>query len=451
VYQVVDPSTGELISDYPTVTWNEAETTAREVHRAFLAWRKLSFSQRKARILRLAKLLKKDKTKFARLMTQEMGKPISQSENEIDKCVWGCEFYAKNGESYLKPAVVKTDARKSYVRYDPIGVVFGIMPWNFPFWQVFRFSVPALMAGNGALLKHAPNVPGCAMAIEALYQKAGVPVFRSLFLSNDDAARLIASPFVQGVSLTGSGRAGSEVASVAGKSLKKTVLELGGSDPFIVLADADLAKTVPAGVRGRMLNSGQSCIAAKRFIIVEKIFSKFQKLFVEEVRKLKVGEPTNRANDVGPLAREDLLENLERQVEKSVSQGAKVLIGGSRLKGKGFFYLPTVLTDVGSGMVCFTEEIFGPVASLIVAKNDEEAIQLANETSYGLGASLWTKNRKRAEMLAARIEAGSVFINGTVKSDPRLPFGGIKQSGYGRELSSPGMHEFVNIKTVWVA
>jgi succinate-semialdehyde dehydrogenase/glutarate-semialdehyde dehydrogenase len=453
IYRTLDPTTEELIKTYPDLSWEEAKVRAETVKAASSSWCEASFETRRKLTQRLAALLHEKKKEFSRLITQEMGKPITQAEAEIEKCAWGCEFYAEHAESYLKEEIIPTDAGKSYVRYDPLGVILGIMPWNFPFWQVFRFAIPAIMAGNVVLLKPAPNVPGCGLAIESLFREAGFSeaVFQTLFLSNENAARLIESPFVQGVSLTGSDRAGSQVAEVAGKSLKKTVLELGGSDPFVVFEDADLEKAIPQAVRSRMLNTGQSCIAAKRLIVSEKIFKKFEEEFVRAVKELKVGDPKDPATNIGPLAREDLLQNLIQQVEETKMTGAKVLAGGDRPSRKGFFYLPTVLKNVAPGMTAFEEEIFGPVASLIVAKDDEEAIALANKTAYGLGASLWTKDVARAERLARRIEAGSVFINGTVKSDPRLPFGGIKRSGYGRELAVYGLHEFVNIKTVWIA
>lgn len=453
IYRTLDPATEELVKTYPEHSWEETKFLAEKTKGAFADWRETSFETRRKLTQRLAALLRERKKEFSQVITQEMGKPITQAEAEIDKCAWGCEFYAERAESYLKEEIIPTDAGKSYVRYDPLGVILGIMPWNFPFWQVFRFAVPAIMAGNAVLLKPAPNVPGCGSAVENLFREAGFAegVFHCLFLSNETAERLIESPYIQGVSLTGSDRAGSQVAEAAGRSLKKTVLELGGSDPLIVFEDADLEKTIAAAIRSRMLNSGQSCIAAKRLIVFEKVFKKFEEGFVRAVKELKVGDPKDPATDIGPLAREDLLQNLIQQVEETKMTGAKVLAGGDRPSRKGFFYLPTILKNVAPGMTAFEEEIFGPVASLIVAKDDEEAMELANKTAYGLGASLWTKDAARAEKLARKIEAGSVFINGMVKSDPRLPFGGIKKSGYGRELAAQGLHEFVNIKTVWIA
>lgn len=452
-YQSLNPATEELIQTYPELSWGQVETEAKRGQEAFQAWRETSFAERRELFLKLAEKLKAETNRLAPIITQEMGKPILEAETEIEKCALGCAFYAEHAESSLREEITPSDAGKSYVRYDPLGLILAIMPWNFPFWQVFRCSVPALMAGNAVLLKHAPNVPRCAISIEELFKAAGFPrdVFKSIFCSNETVARLIESPLVQGVSLTGSDRAGSQVAAVAGRALKKTVLELGGSDPFVVLEDADLEKCIPLAIRARMLNAGQSCIAAKRFILTKKIASAFESAFLKAVGDQKVGDPMDRSTKIGPLAREDLLQNLVRQVEESRHQGAVCLTGGGRLSRKGFFYPPTVLKEVRPGMAVFTEETFGPVASLMVVQDEAEAIALANRTCYGLGASLWTRDIPRAERLAKKIEAGSVFINGMTKSDPRLPFGGIKRSGYGRELSVFGLREFTNVKTVWIA
>ncbi len=455
MYQTLNPATEELIQTYPVLSDSEKDVRVKNAREAFLLWRQQSISKRCAFVKKLGKLLYKRKTELARIMTLEMGKVITEAEHEIGKCILGVEYYTKNAAKILKEEVFKTQARKSYVRYDPLGVILGIMPWNFPFWQVLRFALPALLSGNVVLLKHAPNVPLSALTIEKLFREAGFPqgVFQTLFLTNESAAQLIASSGVDGVSLTGSSRAGAEVAAVAGRALKKTVLELGGSDPFIVFADADLKKTIPVALKSRMLNAGQSCIAAKRFIVHEKRADDFETAFLKSIQGIKVGDPTLSETQMGPLARQDLLENLMRQVKESAGQGAKIKTGGQCMSlgtGKGFFYKPTLLTDVKPGMIPFQEEIFGPVASIIHVRSEEEAIELANQTSYGLGASLWTRDIPRAEKIARQIEAGSVFINGMVKSDPRLPFGGIKKSGYGRELSAIGMHEFVNVKTVWV-
>ncbi len=452
-YRTLDPATGELVKTYPLVTPEAALQAAQQASEAQRAWREIPFAERKRLFLKMAALLKAEKPRLALLMTREMGKPIVESEAEIDKCALGCTFYAENAQEFLREEAIATEAGKSYVRYDPLGVVLAIMPWNFPFWQVFRCSVPAMMAGNAVLLKHAPNVPGCALKIVELFQSVGFPngVFQSIFCDNETTARLIGSPPVQAVSLTGSDRAGSEVASTAGRALKKVVLELGGSDPFIIFDDADLEACLPLAIRCRFLNAGQSCIAAKRFVLTPGIAARFEPAFVRAVQGMKVGDPALRETRIGPLAREDLLQNLSRQVEEAKREGAVCLTGGGGLPGKGFFYQPTVLKGVRSGMVVCREEIFGPVASLFVVKDEAEAIRFANDTAYGLGASLWTRDTKKGEALAARIEAGSVFINGMTRSDVRLPFGGIKRSGFGRELSSFGMHEFTNIKTVVVA
>jgi succinate-semialdehyde dehydrogenase/glutarate-semialdehyde dehydrogenase len=452
VYRTLNPATEELVREYPEHSWDQARAAAERALRAFGAWRETPIDHRTAVARSLASLLRSRLARYGALITREMGKPLSQAQVEIDKCGRGCDYYAASAKQSLEPQTVQTEAAKSYVRYDPLGAIFGIMPWNFPFWQVFRFAIPALMAGNVVLLKHAPNVPACALEIESLFREAGLPegVFQSLFLSNEDAGRLIESGLIAGVSLTGSDRAGSAVASVAGRNLVRTVLELGGSDPFIVFEDADLDATIPVAVKARMLNTGQSCIAAKRFLVSDRIYPQFRDRLLAAVKALKVGDPMANDTDLGPLAREDLLKNLERQVSEAKSQGAKALLDGGRRAGKGYFYGPTLLEEVKPGMTAFDQEIFGPVCSLIRFRSDDEAVALANQTPYGLGASLWTCNTVKAEALTRRIEAGSVFVNGMVKSDPRLPFGGVKRSGYGRELSVAGLHEFTNIKTVWI-
>ncbi|MBI4196425.1 MAG: NAD-dependent succinate-semialdehyde dehydrogenase [Deltaproteobacteria bacterium] len=453
VYRTLNPATEELIKTYPEIGWDEVKRRAEKSQEAFRQWRKSSLPHRRELFIKLAKRLREEKSRHATIMTMEMGKPIVEAETEIEKCALGCEFYAENSENFLKEERLQSDASKSYVRFDPLGTILIIMPWNFPYWQAFRCSIPAIMAGNAVLLKHAPNVPDTALHIESLYREAGFPegLFQNLFCSNEVAAQLIESPYIEGVSLTGSTRAGSQVASVAGKSIKKTVLELGGSDPFIVFPDADLEKCIPMALRSRFLNAGQSCIAAKRFIITQEIAPAFEEKFLQAIVAQKVGNPMERETKIGPMAREDLVENLSRQVEESKKKGAVCLTGGTRRPGKGYFYQPTFLKEVQPGMVVCEEETFGPVASMIVVKNEEEAIDLANRTPYGLGASLWTRNTHRAEEIAKGIDAGNVFINGMTKSDPRLPFGGSKRSGYGRELSVFGIREFTNIKTVWIA
>lgn len=439
------------------LTWRQVEQKAALAHRAFFAWRQVSVVERAALLRRLIVLLQERSAHFATIITQEMGKPVVQAEYELGKCVRGGQFYLEQGDKFLQPILVPSDAGKSFIRYDPLGTILGIMPWNFPFWQVIRFAIPVLLAANVVLLKHAPNVPACALALERLFQDAGFPkgVFQSLFVSNACAERLIESDHIQGVSLTGSDRAGRAVAAAAGRGIKKSVLELGGSDPFVVFADADLDKCVPIAVQSRMLNSGQSCIAAKRMIVVREIANDFIERLVEGVKKLKMGDPMDRTTDIGPLARKDLRENLVRQTNLSIRKGARVLWGGVNNTlpdplQRGYFFPPTVL-QAKPEMPITTEETFGPLATILVAKDEPQAIQLANQTAYGLGASLWTRDLERAEHWIPQIEAGSVFVNGMVKSDPRLPFGGVKRSGYGRELSHFGMHEFVNIKTVWIA
>lgn len=449
----VNPATETQIREYPELSDGDLTAALEQSARAFMAWRKTPFAERAKRMHRAAELLRDDQDRLGLLMTEEMGKPITQAEAEVEKCAWVCDFYADNAERFLSPQPVETDASKSFVRFDPLGPVLAIMPWNFPLWQVFRFAAPAIMAGNVGLLKHASNVLGCALAIQELFVSAEFPpdVFRTLLIPTKATAGVIQHPAVRAVTLTGSEQAGQAVAEEAGRNLKKTVLELGGSDPFIVLADADVDGAARLGVKARMLNSGQSCIAAKRFIVEESVADRFIHVFHEQMRQLQVGDPQDRATDVGPLAREDLLGDLHNQVTRSVEAGAKLRLGGERLDMKGYFYAPTLLTDVEPGMPAFDEETFGPVAAVIRAKDREHAIELANQSSYGLGASISTGDPAAAEQLAAQIEAGCVFINEMVKSDPRVPFGGIKRSGYGRELAEFGIREFVNPKTVWIA
>ncbi len=450
--KAVNPATEELIRDYPEPDAREVAERLAAAERAFAAWRKVPFAERGRLMRSAADRLREHRADYARLMTDEMGKPISASEAEVDKCAWVCDFYAEHAEGFLATEPAATDASRSCVRYDPLGPVLAIMPWNFPFWQVFRFAAPSLMAGNVGVLKHASNVPGTALAIEEVFREAGFPegVFTTLLVSSDRATELIGHPVIRAVTLTGSDRAGREVAAAAGRHLKKSVLELGGSDPFIILADADPAATAREAARARTINSGQSCIAAKRFLVDEKIADRFEEEFVARMAELKVGDPLDRANEVGPLARADLLDALDDQVKRSVEAGAQLRTGGHRLPGKGWYYAPTVLTGVRPGMAAFDEETFGPVAAVTRADGRDEAIELANRSQFGLGASIWTADPVLAEALTSEIEAGCVFVNGIVKSDPRLPFGGIKSSGYGRELSEVGIREFVNIKTVWV-
>lgn len=450
----VNPATGETIKVYTEHTEAEVKTIVTQADQAFAGWRRISVSERAAKMKAAAGLLRKHQEAYAKLAAQEMGKPLPQGRSEIEKCALGCEYYAEQAERFLSPEPVQTDAAKSYVAFEPLGIVLAIMPWNFPFWQVFRFAAPALMAGNAALLKHAANVPGCALAIEEVFRQAGFPngLFRTLLIGSDRVGSLIDHPLIKAVTLTGSTPAGKAVASRAGAALKKTVLELGGSDPYIVLEDADLEQAAQTCVNSRLVNTGQSCIAAKRFIVVEPVRRRFEELFVRAMRSKRMGDPLQEETELGPLARRDLRDGLHQQVERSVAKGAKLLLGGHIPDGPGAFYPPTVLTDVKKGVPIYEEETFGPVAAIIPVKDEAEAIRTANDTSFGLGAAVFTKDRARGEQIAATgLQAGSCFVNALVRSDPRLPFGGIKESGYGRELSSFGIREFVNIKTVYVA
>jgi len=451
--QSINPATGEVLETFKETSREDLDRSLAAAHAAFLEWRTAPFATRAERMREAARVLRTRRAEYARTMTLEMGKPIVQAEAEVDKCAWGCEYYADHAETFLAEQPRQTDASRSYVRFEPLGPVLAVMPWNFPFWQVFRFAAPALMAGDAAILKHASNVPRCALAIEAVFREAGFPrgLFSTVLVEAPAVAALIADPRIVAATLTGSDRAGSKVAEQAGRELKKTVLELGGSDPFIVLADADVAAAARTAADARLINSGQSCIAAKRFIVVEPVADEFLERFVDELRSRRVGDPVARETQVGPQARVDLRDALHRQVVESVKRGARLLLGGEIPAGKGAFYPPTLLTAVDKGMPAFDEETFGPVAAVVRAKDEADAVRLANDSAFGLGASLWTRDRARAERLASQVEAGSVFVNGLVKSDPRLPFGGIKRSGYGRELSEYGIREFVNIKSVWIA
>ena len=449
----INPATEEVIATFEQFTPAQVEQALVEADAAFRQWREQSFAERSKAMRRAAELLRKRKERYAGLITAEMGKPITQAEAEVEKCAWVCEYFADNAERFLARRPAQTNARLSYVAFEPLGVVLAVMPWNFPFWQVLRFAAPTLMAGNTAVLKHASNVPQCALAIEEVFRDAGFPrgTLRTVLVPGGAVEAIIDDPRVRAVTLTGSNTTGEKVAAAAGRAIKKTVLELGGSDPFIVLDDADLAAAAAMAVRSRFQNGGQSCIAAKRFIVVASVAEEFERRFGEGIRKLKVGDPTDRSVDVGPLARADLRDTVDRQVRESVAQGARVVLGGAPRPGRGYFYQPTLLVDVADSSPAWQEELFGPVAVLVRAKDTDAAIALANDTIYGLGANLWTRDLARAQVLASRIEAGSVFINGMVASDPRLPFGGVKQSGYGRELSDFGIHEFVNIQTVWMS
>lgn len=449
----INPATGESIGQFEEINHDQALQYLQKAHRAHRDWKRTGFAARSARLMEAARILNENRDEYARQMAREMGKPVAAGRAEIEKCAWVCEHYAGRGASILQPEMVDTDARKSYVTFKPLGVVLCIMPWNYPFWQVFRQAAPGLMAGNAIVLKHASNVPGCAQAISGIFRRAGFPegLFQNLTISAKNAQRLIEHPLVAAVSLTGSEAAGSAVAATAGKMLKKSVLELGGSDPYVVLEDADLEQTAETCVAARLLNSGQSCIAAKRIVVVKEVYEAFQAMIVEQMRSRTMGDPLDEKTQVGPQAREDLRETLHRQVVDSIARGARCLTGGHIPDGKGFFYPPTVLADVTKGMPVYDEETFGPVAAIIPVENERHAIRVANDSEFGLGAAVFTRDADRGERIAAEdLEAGNCFVNAFVKSDPRLPFGGIKKSGFGRELSHYGIKEFVNIKTVCI-
>ena len=448
----INPATGVILKEFPTLSFDQAAEQLKKVRVAWHDWKKLKLAQRLVFIKNVGEVLKQNSTEYGQLMALEMGKPIKQAIAEAEKCASVCEYYCANAQKFLKDKKVKTDAVKSYVSFEPIGIILAIMPWNFPFWQVIRCVIPALAAGNVCVLKHASNVPQCALALEDLFKKAGLPehCFKTLLIDGPTATKLIDADLVDGVSLTGSNAAGQKVGEAAGRTIKKVVLELGGSDPFIVLEDADIAAAAKAAAYARMINTGQSCIAAKRFIVVKNVADEFTRLFVDEFKKLKMGDPLDETVTVGPLAREDLAHEIDALVKDAVAKGATLLIGGKRADRKGAYYEPTILTNVRPDMRISCEETFGPVATLIVVEGEKQAMVEANKTEFGLGASLWTKNLSKAQKLARQIEAGLVFVNDFVKSDPRLPFGGVKKSGIGRELSEYGIKEFVNIKSVVV-
>ncbi len=447
----INPATGETLKTFTPLTEAEIESKLSLAASTFNNYRKSPFELRKKRLLKAGEILEKDAQQWAELMTMEMGKPIKSAVAEAKKCALVCRYYAENAEQFLADKIIESDASHSYVSYQPLGAVLAVMPWNFPFWQVLRFAAPALMAGNVGLLKHASNVPQCALALETIFKGAGFPVgtFQTLLIESRQVESVLRDSRVKAATLTGSEPAGQSVASIAGQELKKTLLELGGSDPFIVLEDADLEEAATVAVTARMLNNGQSCIAAKRFILHDSIADKFEKLLLTKFQSLKVGDPTDENTDIGPLATPAILKDLDLQVEKTIKMGAKALIGGKPLGGKGNFYPPTILKNIPPDSPGMSEEFFGPVALMFRVNDLKEAIALANNTSFGLGASVWTANEKYIETCIRDIEAGAVFINGLVKSDPRLPFGGIKRSGYGRELGIEGLHEFVNLKTIW--
>ena len=450
--KTINPTTDEVLETFEAYSQEQINAALDEAHQAFLQWRSTTFAERAKHLHSVAHYLRERKIELARIAVLEMGKTITEAEAEVEKCAWNCDFYAENAERFLADEKVVANAAESYVAFRPLGVILAVMPWNFPYWQVFRFAAPALMAGNTAVLKHASNVSRVALEIERIIQEAGLPKgsLKTVLVPGSETSKLIADPRIAAVTLTGSEAAGVEVAGASGHALKKTVLELGGSDAFIVLEDADLDQAAQVAVTARFQNNGQSCIAAKRFIVVESVAEAFEQKFAANTAKLKVGDPLEHDTKVGPLARKDLRETLDQQVQQAVKQGAKVLIGGKVRAGKGNFYEPTILTNVTPEMSVFTDETFGPVAAVIHARDVEHALELANDTKFGLSSNLWTRNIERARELAARIEAGGVFINGMTTSDPRLPFGGIKSSGYGRELSAFGIQEFVNVQTVWI-
>ena len=448
----INPATGETLKTFTPLTEDEIKAKLALAQSSYLSYLQTSMKQRSEWLNKAGDILENNAPKWGEIMTLEMGKPIKSAIAEAKKCALVCRYYAENAEKFLADFTVATDASHSYISYQPLGIILAVMPWNFPFWQVFRFAAPALMAGNIGLLKHASNVPQCAIAIQEIIQKAGFPegVFQSLLIGSSQVENILKDPRVKAATLTGSEPAGQSVASTAGHEIKKTVLELGGSDPYIVLEDANIEEAVNVAVTARMLNNGQSCIAAKRFIVIDSVADKFEQLLLEKFKALKVGDPMLEDTDVGPLATPQILNDIAQQVDKTVAMGAKVLIGGKRLEGKGNFYSPTILKDIPANSPGMSEEFFGPVALMFRVPNLDEAITLANDTVFGLGASVWTNNKQYQQRCVKEIEAGAVFINGMVKSDPRIPFGGIKRSGYGRELGVDGIREFVNIKTIWI-
>ena len=450
-YVAIDPHSGEELRSFPTAAAKEVSAALARSEKAFREWRRAPFVERAAVIRRAAAILRDDAPRHALVIAEEMGKPIASGVAEAEKCAWVCEYYAEHAESMLADESARTEARLSYVAYRPLGPLLAIMPWNYPFWQVFRFAAPALMAGNTVVLKHAPNVPGCAQTLERLMLDAGLPAgcFQSVFLTNAQAGAVIRNRRVRGVTLTGSVRAGKAVAKQAGAYIKKTVLELGGSDPYLVLEDADIEQAATLCVRSRLSNSGQSCIAAKRLIVVEPVREAFTEAVVERMRAAKVGNPMEEGTEVGPLAREDLRAGLHAQVEGTLAKGARLLLGGKIPEGRGWYYPTTVLDEVRKGTPAYSEELFGPVAAILAARDRAHAIRLANDTSFGLGAAVFTADVAEGERIARdELNAGCCFVNSFVRSDPRLPFGGIMDSGYGRELGRQGIHEFVNAKMV---
>jgi succinate-semialdehyde dehydrogenase/glutarate-semialdehyde dehydrogenase len=448
----INPATGEKISEYDRITSSEALEIIAASKKEFHLWKHKTFAERAKLIYALADVLDANKEEYAQLATQEMGKVIGQARKEIEKCAWVCRYYAEHASTLLADETVKTEATKSYVTFQPIGVILAVMPWNFPFYQAIRFAIPALMAGNTGVLKHASNVQGCAFAIEDAFIKAGFPkgVFMNLNVDSKDVKKLIEDKNIAAITLTGSDAAGRSIASIAGQNLKKTVMELGGSDAYIILDDVDLEKATDLATLGRLQNNGQTCIAAKRFIVHDAIYDDFLALFTKKMKAAKMGEPTDEDSYYGPMARLDLRDELHEQVQKTIQQGGRLVLGGTIPEGKGAYYPASILVDLEPGMEAFDNELFGPVASVIRAKDDAHAVELANNSQFGLGSGVFTKDTQRGEKLALQLEAGSSFVNKLVVSDPRLPFGGIKNSGYGRELAAYGIREFVNTKTIWI-
>ena len=448
----INPATGETLRTFEPLSEDQIEEKLERATETFRSYRRRPFAERARRMTQVAEILEKDRDRFGRIMTTEMGKPLVAAVGEALKCAWACRYYAEHAERLLADEIVETNASRSYVHYQPLGPVLAVMPWNFPFWQVFRFAAPALMAGNVGLLKHASNVPQCALEIEDIFLRAGFPegAFQILLIGSGQVRRVLDDPRIRAATLTGSEPAGSQVAAQAGRRIKKTVLELGGSDPFIVMPSADLEAAARTAVQARTINNGQSCIAAKRFIVSEQIAEEFEGRFVRGMEELRVGDPLEAETDVGPLATAEILETLDQQVRESVAAGARLLAGGRRLEQPGNFYAPTVLAGIPEQAPAYREELFGPVAALFRVRNLDDAIRLANTTDFGLGASVWTRDPAERARFIDEIEAGMVFFNGMVVSDPRLPFGGVKHSGYGRELGVHGIREFVNIKTVWI-
>jgi len=448
----INPATGETLRTFEPLSEDQIEEKLERATETFRSYRRRPFAERARRMTQVAEILEKDRDRFGRIMTTEMGKPLVAAVGEALKCAWACRYYAEHAERLLADEIVETNASRSYVHYQPLGPVLAVMPWNFPFWQVFRFAAPALMAGNVGLLKHASNVPQCALEIEDIFLRAGFPegAFQTLLISSGQVRSVLDDPRIRAATLTGSEPAGSQVAAQAGRQIKKTILELGGSDPFVVMPSADLEAAARTAVQARTINNGESCIAAKRFIVSEQIAEEFEGRFVRGMEELRVGDPLEAETDVGPLATAEILEILDQQVRESVAAGARLLAGGRRLEQPGNYYAPTVLGGIPEQAPAYREELFGPVAALFRVRDLDHAIRLANATDFGLGASVWTRDPAERARFIDEIEAGMVFFNGMVVSDPRLPFGGVKHSGYGRELGVHGIREFVNIKTVWI-